>query len=150
MTVTVGQRSKVVVTGDIVHALNGTAHTGAGLMVGIAVTGARGDEVGTHTWDDFTVELVGQEGVEAVGQGINPVNPNKPWMHLRFMDHIARVHNQGRDEEPRNLGCAVESAKKGADCSEKGCHNLSRCKPMNSKRSQSGKITIVVAKTIIQ
>ena len=40
MAVTVGQRSKVVVTGNIVHALDGTTHTGAGLMVGVTVTGA--------------------------------------------------------------------------------------------------------------
>ena len=88
------------------------------------------------------MKLVGEESVEAVGQGVNPVDPNKPGMHLWFMDHIARVHNQGRDEESRNLGCAIESAKKGTNRSKQSRHNLSRCEHKDLKESRVGKLPL--------
>lgn len=118
----VREQGKLIVSGDERLSIAGATNTSTGLIGSVRERCTVGDQIGVNTRNDLVVELVGQQCVESIGHGVNPVDPNEPGMHLRLLDHESGIDDGSADQETRNLGGAIEGTERSADSLEKCSH----------------------------
>jgi hypothetical protein len=146
----VRERCQVVIASNEVYSRLGSTYSRTSLVITIGESRTTWYEAVPNTRNDLVMELVGQKSVEAVCQGIDPEKPDKPIMHQRLANEIARVHDCGADEKTGNLGSSIKGAESRADSSEKGRNALMMCVSTAELVTGSSALTIVMETRRIQ
>ncbi|PMB69223.1 hypothetical protein BM221_003861 [Beauveria bassiana] len=120
--VAVGQRGEVVVAEDKGRPGLAAADAGTRTVRRVGVVGTAGDEIVSDAIDNLAVELVGEQGVKGVREGVDPEYPDQPGMHLGLSELETCVEKGGSDDDAGHLGSIVKRLEQGADSTEQCRH----------------------------